>query len=97
MKNFTTDAEGVDFEFITMNIRKLQLFQVYTTYNNARVRFHMQIADDGNFYITDRPVCPEEYLRMEPMLNKAIQIYGKVEYVPPVPIESATPVEPDTV
>lgn len=77
MKNFTVEADGATFEFNTMNIQRLQLFQVYVTHNGEKKRFHMQINDQGEFKITDPQSCPGEYHRTEEQLNKAIQIYGK--------------------
>jgi hypothetical protein len=76
MKNFKVDAEGAEFEFITMHVREVKLFQVYVMHNGKRIRFHMQANPDGDFYITDKDHCPIEYHKAEELLSKAIQIYG---------------------
>jgi len=77
MKNFKAEAEGYEFEFHTMNVKKLQLFQVYVIYEGKKLRFHMQVDDKGNFHITDKDHCPAELHKAEPMLNDAIKIYGQ--------------------
>jgi hypothetical protein len=77
MKNFKVEAEGAEFEFFTMNIKRLQAFQVYTVYHDERLRFHMQLNEEtGDFYITDKAKCPIEFHQAEDLLNKAIKIYG---------------------
>jgi hypothetical protein len=77
MKNFKVEAEGAEFEFFTMNIKRLQAFQVYTTHNGEQIRFHMQLNNEtGDFYITDKARCPAEFHQAEDLLNKAIKIYG---------------------
>ena len=77
MKNFKVEAEGAEFEFITMHAREVKLFQVYVMYEGKRRRFHMQLNQEGNFVITDPEHCPQEYLKAEELLSKAINIYGR--------------------
>jgi len=76
MKNFKIDAEGAEFEFITMHVREVKLFQVYVMHGGKRTRFHMQAKPNGDFYITDKDRCPLEYHKAEELLSKAIKIYG---------------------
>jgi hypothetical protein len=77
MRNFTVDADGAQFEFNTMNVKRLHLFQVHVTHEGNRARFHMQVDANGNFKITDPQSCPPEYHRTEEQLSNAIKIYGK--------------------
>lgn len=76
MRDFKVEAEGAEFEFISMDVRRLRLFQVYVMYEGKKCRFHMQRNDDGEFYITNKDHCPAEYHKAEELLNKAIKIYG---------------------
>lgn len=78
MKNFQVDADGAVFEFVTMNIQRLHLFQVYVNHDGKKVRFHMQADPNGGFKITDPLACPEQYHKTEEQLSNAIKIYGKV-------------------
>ncbi|WP_295769242.1 hypothetical protein [uncultured Mucilaginibacter sp.] len=77
MRNFTVDADGAQFEFFTMNVKRLQLFQVYVSYNDKRKRFHMQGDENSGFKITDPQACPSEFHKTEEQLSNAIKIYGK--------------------
>jgi hypothetical protein len=72
MTNFSIELEGVLFEFRTMNVNKLQLFQVYIQFDGRKVRFHMQRKGDEGFYITDPDKVPEQYRHLEKELNAAI-------------------------
>lgn len=77
MKNFEIDADGAVFQFNSMNIKRLQLFQVYVMHEGDKVRFHMQADDNGDFKITDQQSCPAIYHKTEEQLSNAIKIYGK--------------------
>jgi len=77
MKNFKVEAEGYEFEFYTMNVKRLQLFQVYVVYGGKKLRFHMQVNAENDFHITDKDKCPAEVIKAEAMLNNAIKIYGQ--------------------
>ena len=79
INNFKIDFEGAEFEFLTMNSLKLQLFQVYVLHEGKKVRFHMQIADDGKFYIAAKHACPEMYLPLESTLSDAILKLGETK------------------
>jgi len=79
INNFKIDVEGAEFEFLTMNIAKLQLFQVYIQYEGKKTRFHMQRRNEGNFYITDKQACPEVFLSLESTLSDAILKLGQSE------------------
>ncbi|SDP13353.1 hypothetical protein [Mucilaginibacter sp. OK268] len=72
--NFKITFEGTEFEFITMNRVRLQLFQVYVLFERKKVRFHMQVNDNDEqrFYITDRSSCPKIYLPLESQYSEAI-------------------------
>lgn len=67
-----TDNQPVTFEFLSMNVKAKQLYQVYAPFNGKRIRFHMQKDDKGSFRITDRDRCPKEYLPLEKELETAI-------------------------
>jgi hypothetical protein len=83
MKNFEIEAEGTTFQFVSMNRRRIQLFQVYVMHDNQQARFHMQLNEDtGDFYITDKGQCPEIYLKAEEILGNAIKIYGRLDKIP---------------
>lgn len=75
--NFTTTLDGTEFQFHTMNVQRLQLFQVYVLYEGKKIRFHMQRKDGGHFYITDIDHCPEPYRPLEEQLGAAILDYGR--------------------
>ncbi|WP_428331391.1 hypothetical protein [Mucilaginibacter sp.] len=77
-KNFKIDFEGAEFEFISMNRVRLQLYQVYVNDGAARKRFHMQINEEGKFYIADKPACPPAFLPLEETLSEAILKLGLV-------------------
>lgn len=70
--NFRTIIDGLHFEFLTMNIKRLQLFQVYVVHGGKKVRFHMQMNAGGEFQITDKSHLPEIYLHLERALNEKI-------------------------
>jgi hypothetical protein len=72
IKNFNAQVGGVEFEFLTQHVIKLHGFQVYVLHGGQKLRFHMQVNEAGNFYITDRNKCPEEYLEFETHLSDAI-------------------------
>ena len=79
INNFKIDFGGAEFEFLTMNIAKLQLFQVYALYEGKKIRFHMQRSNKGDFYITDKQACPEVYHSLEGTLSDAILKLGQSE------------------
>ena len=74
--NFNVSIGSAQFEFHTMNVQRLQLFQVYVLYEGKKVRFHMQRKGDGDFFITDIEHCPEPYRNLETDLNAAILEYA---------------------
>jgi len=74
--NFTTVIDNIQFEFQTMNVRKLQLFQVYVMHEGKRIRFHMQVTGNGEFVITDKYHCPEIYVGLEKTLSERILTHG---------------------
>jgi hypothetical protein len=83
MKNFTIEENGNTFIFNSMNRRRLQLFQVYVTYEGDQWRFHMQVDDaTGTFHITDANQCPTQYHKSEKVFSDAIKIYGQVDKMP---------------
>ncbi|NHA03319.1 hypothetical protein G7092_05920 [Mucilaginibacter sp. HC2] len=77
--NFKIDFNDAEFEFISMNRVKLQLFQVYVLHEGKKQRFHMQVNEQGTFYITDMPVCPPIYRSLESTFNDAILKLGEVK------------------
>jgi hypothetical protein len=76
IKNFTAELDGIIFEFHTMNVKKLQLFQVYATCENKKVRFHMQVNEQRTFHITDRQSYPSNCLPHEATLSDLIVKHG---------------------
>jgi len=76
MRNFKVEAEGAEFEFISMHVREAKAFQVYVMNDGVKRRFHMQRNDEGEFYITNKDHCPTQYHKAEELLSKAIKIYG---------------------
>lgn len=74
--NFNHEVNGNLFEFRTMNVNRLQLFQVYVEFEGKKHRFHMQRRDNGDFYITDPDKVPPPYRELEPQLYDAILVYG---------------------
>lgn len=75
--SFTAEVEGTTFAFNTMNIQRLQLFQVYVQHEGQKVRFHMQAHAPNNFRITVADACPEPYRHLEPLLSAAILKQGQ--------------------
>lgn len=80
INNFKIDFEGAEFEFFTMNAVKLQLFQVYVLHDGKKKRFHMQLNNEGAFYITDKNSCPEIYHTLEKTLSDAILKLGETVF-----------------
>jgi hypothetical protein len=78
ISNFKAELNDVLFEFKTLHIVKLQLFQVYVAYAGRKMRFHMQRNLSGAFYITDPNACPEIYRTLEPEFNQLILVHGKL-------------------
>ncbi|HZY38211.1 MAG TPA: hypothetical protein VFE53_16255 [Mucilaginibacter sp.] len=74
--NFTTTINGAEFQFHTMNVQRLQLFQVYVLHDGKKARFHVQRKGEGDFYITDIDHCPEPYRALEQTLSAAVLDYG---------------------
>ncbi|MBW8683045.1 hypothetical protein [Chitinophaga rhizophila] len=76
--NFTTNADingqSTLFEFTSMNIKVLQLFQVYFSLpdQKQRIRFHMQKDKDGQFRVTDKHRLPAGIEIPEQQLAAAI-------------------------
>ncbi len=77
ISHFTTTLAGTEFQFHTMNVKRLQLFQVYVLHEGKKLRFHLQRKGDGDFYITDKDHCPEPNRALEPEFSAAIFEYGK--------------------
>jgi hypothetical protein len=77
ISHFTATINDTEFRFHTVNVKRLQLFQVYVMHEGKKVRFHVQRKGEGEFYITDKEHCPEPYRGLEPEFNKAIFDYGK--------------------
>ena len=83
MLNFTIAEANHEFSFISMNRRRLQLFQVYVAVEGARHRFHMQIDENtNNFRIAERIHCPVQFHTLEERFSDAIKQYGVTEIVP---------------
>ncbi|MBS7563283.1 hypothetical protein KHS38_02595 [Mucilaginibacter sp. Bleaf8] len=72
LKSFSAEVEGVSFDFNTMNIQRPQLFQVYVDHDGQKVRFHMQINNEGVFRIALKEACPEPYRHLESLLSATI-------------------------
>jgi hypothetical protein len=77
--NFHIELSGVNFDFNSMNRVRLHLFQIYVDHEGKRHRFHMEIEDDGNFHIKDKPACPAIYLPLESTMSDAIKKLGEVK------------------
>ena len=72
IRSFSTQVGGVEFEFLTQHLIRLHGFQVYVLHEGVKVRFHMQVTEEGRFRITDPNRCPQPYLEFEPYLSEAI-------------------------
>jgi len=76
--NFATtldiDGQPTEFRFHTVNIKELQLFQVYYRHQAETTdrRFHMQRTETGDFHITDKHRLPEGFSLPEQQLANAI-------------------------
>jgi acid phosphatase class B len=71
IRNFTVELAGTSFKFNTLSAKELKAFQVYVQQDGRQLRFHMQRGDEV-FYITDRSICPAEYVALEAELSAAI-------------------------
>jgi hypothetical protein len=71
-KTFTIEQHEVLFEFLPMNAKDQQLYQVYFMYGPKRVRFHMQINGEGQFIIMDKNRCPDKCNAIESEFSRAI-------------------------
>lgn len=80
-QNFAIDLSGANFEFISMNRVKLQLFQVRVQNDGKNHRFHMQLNDTGTFYITDKQTCPEIFHDLESAFSDAVIKLGEVSVI----------------
>ena len=76
--NFNIELSEGHFEFIALNRVKLQLFQVYVNHEGNKKRFHLQLSNDGVFYITDKQSCPDIYHGLENTLGEAILSLGQI-------------------
>ncbi|QQL49909.1 hypothetical protein [Mucilaginibacter ginkgonis] len=76
LKNFKYEYAGVEFEFRTVNSIKLQLFQVYYIDEGLKKRFHMQVDQNGDFFIAIKANCPEVVLSGEQIFSEAIKTNG---------------------
>jgi hypothetical protein len=56
--HFTIEIDATPFEFISMNVKRPQLFQVYVNHEGRKKRFHMKEDDKGNFVFALREDCP---------------------------------------
>lgn len=65
IKNFTADVSGKTFRFNTLHATILKVFQVYVQHEGKQYRFHMQLNENGVFYITQPEHCHQEYLAIE--------------------------------
>jgi hypothetical protein len=69
---FSEVIAGVQFDFLSMNVKRCELFQVYVDYEGKQRRFHLQ-SDTGNvFRITDEQHCPPPYRDLVEEFNAAI-------------------------
>lgn len=66
---FNIVIDDVVFEFMTMNVQRIQLFQVYTDVNGVKKRFHMQLAEDGTLKFALPEECPAHLLALEQTLS----------------------------
>ena len=83
MKNFSIEEDGMSFKFLSMNRRRIQLFQVYVMHEGQQHRFHMQIDEEtGDFHFTNKSACPEKYHYAEQQFSHAIKIYGVSDVIP---------------
>lgn len=71
-KTFPVGDAEVQFEFLPMNIRIRQLYQVYAMYGEKKLRFHMQINPEGQFRIMDRNRVPAPFIALENEFSDAI-------------------------
>jgi hypothetical protein len=72
--NFKTILNGTEFQFQTMNVKRLQLFQVYVLREGKKMRFHMQRKGEGDFYTTDPDKVPEPYKLLAQELDEVIMV-----------------------
>jgi hypothetical protein len=71
--HFIIEIDHIPFEFLSMNVKRAQLFQVYVNYNNNRRRFHFKEDGKGNFIFALRDDCPADILKYEDELSERIK------------------------
>ncbi|UYQ91264.1 hypothetical protein MKQ68_14310 [Chitinophaga horti] len=71
-KPFMIGDSEVQFEFLPMNIRIRELYQVYATHGEKKLRFHMQVNGEGQFKIMDKHRVPPVFLPLENDFSDAI-------------------------
>lgn len=62
----------MQFEFLSMNVKRPQLFQVYVNYQGQKRRFHFKEDGKGAFIFAMREDCPTDILQYEPQLSAQI-------------------------
>lgn len=79
--NFKIQLDDAEFEFYTMQIRKLLNFQVYVVADGQKHRFHMQLSGE-KFVITDPSRCPQQYRHLEDTMSEAIFKLAQNDNIP---------------
>lgn len=69
---FSLQINGIDLDFISMNITGPKLFQVFTTVEGQKTRYHLQGngVDQLSFAMPDQ--CPQFLLDIEDQISDAI-------------------------
>lgn len=74
---FIIETENYRFQFLSMNAKRAQLFQVYVDYQGQKRRFHFKEDGNGAFVFAMREDCPPEILRHEQELSDHIAELAK--------------------
>lgn len=73
---FTIEIDNISFEFLSMNVNKAQLFQVYVDVQGKRRRFHFKDDGNGHFIFALREDCPKEIVQYERRLSdRVLELY----------------------
>ncbi|GAB3910546.1 MULTISPECIES: hypothetical protein [Mucilaginibacter] len=69
---FTIEINNIRFNFLSMNVQRAQLFQVYVNFQGQKRRFHFKEDGKGGFIFAMREDCPPEILTCEQQLSDHI-------------------------
>lgn len=77
--SFSLNIRATKFDFINMNVTGPKLFQVFSTINGRRERYHIHLNESGSLEFAMPGECPKELLEYEAEISDAILQKYKAE------------------